>query len=108
LGASGNGNIGIGKGRSANGAQSFVAHQQPVANSEPVADVLKRPPFALFGALPVADVESRGSWSRAASAAQTQESMPPLRRTTARVRVPLDVDVMSMAIGCQTSFAIIL
>jgi hypothetical protein len=26
-------------------------------------------------------------WSRAASAAQTQESMPPLRRTTARLRL---------------------
>ncbi len=56
----GNGNARIGEGGSADGAQSFIAHQQPVTNSEPVADAFEGAPFALFGALPVADVDGSG------------------------------------------------
>ena len=53
----GNGNARIGEGGSADGAQSFIAHQQPVANFQPVADAFEGAPFALFGALPVADMD---------------------------------------------------
>ena len=50
-------------------------------NFQPVADGLKGLLLALFGPLPVADVQCRrGSApkSRTARAAQTEESMPPL------------------------------
>src|ERR1039458_9939952 len=93
----GNGNVRIGEGGSADRAQSFIAHQQPVANSEPVTDAFEGPPFALFSALSVAALDGGGLWSRAASAAHTQESMPPLSRTTARFPSLVAFDTMTVS-----------
>jgi len=53
----GNGNAGIGEGGSADQAQSFVAHQQPATNFEPVADAFERAPLTLFSTLTVTDVD---------------------------------------------------
>jgi hypothetical protein len=52
-----NWNRGIGQRRSANGAQSVVAHHEPVSDSQAVADCNERSSLAVFGSLPVADVD---------------------------------------------------
>ena len=52
----GHGDIGIGQGRASDGAQGFVSHQQAVTYAQAVADSQECVTLALFGALPIADV----------------------------------------------------
>ena len=47
----------VGQRRTANRGERFVPHQQPVPNSQAIADGEKRPPLALFGTLSVADMD---------------------------------------------------
>src|SRR5260370_21702418 len=56
----GNSNARISEGSSADRAQSLIAHQQPVANCESVADAFETAPLTLFRALPVAHVDRTG------------------------------------------------
>ena len=56
--AIGNANVAVGQRGAANRGESFVPHQQPVPNSQAIANGEEGPPLALFGALPITDVDS--------------------------------------------------
>ena len=53
----GTADVAVGQGRAANRGESFVPDQQPVPNSQAIANGDEGPPLALFGALSVTDVD---------------------------------------------------
>ena len=82
----GYGDAGIGQGGASNGTQCLVSDHQPGADAEAIADVQEGLKLALLGPLAVTTCTAAASKSRTAKAAHTHESMPPLSRTTARLR----------------------